>query len=164
VKGLIALALVIGATQARAQAPGSEIGGVLIVGPPALLAVAVDASLLYSLVPKTNARRGSSITGLAVGSVTAIIGVGMLIAGIGSLDTTTTWMAISATGLAVGVGSIGLSLYAFFHPEPEPDAPIEVPTVDEPPRPKIPPPAPPQLRVVPLFGHGVWGGALSLPL
>jgi hypothetical protein len=163
-KGLLALTLVIAAAEARAQAPGTEIGGVLIVGPPALLAVAVDASLLYSLVPKGNARRGSSITGLAVGSVTAIIGAGMILAGVGSLDTTATWMAIAATGLAVGVGSIGLALYAFLHPEPEPDVPVEVPTVEEPPLPRIPPPSPPQLRLIPLFGRGVWGGALSLPL
>lgn len=163
-KLLLPLALALTAAHASAQSPGSEVAAVLVVGPPALLSLAVDASMLLTLVPNGHARRGSAISGLAIGTVTTVLGLALLIAAAGAQNGTVAWTTISATGMTMGVGTIALSTYAVLRPEPEHDSPLEVPPSDAPAAPLIPPPAPPQLRVLPFFGHGVVGGALSLSL
>jgi hypothetical protein len=146
----------------RAWAQGNEAAIALIVAPPGAMALVLDAAMLYTLVPSGTAGRGVAITNLVFGSVAMALSAFSLIPNaFGTSSDAGTVLA--GVGLAVGVASIGLSIYALMHPTETP--PEEAPPPPPGPSfqtPIVPRPAPPQLRVLPLISARMIGLAVAL--
>lgn len=114
---------VLAATQAQAQGEGSEASLVLVLGPPTLVAVALDVVLLTTLGPEGTAGRGRSISTMAfsfVGMAFSVICLGL---GLSSPNTTPTWTGVSGATLGIGLLSFILGVWGVGHPELEPEPP-----------------------------------------
>jgi hypothetical protein len=146
----------------RAWAQGNEAIVALIVAPPGTMALVLDAAMLYTLVPSGTASRGAAITNLVFGSITLALSAFSLIPNAfgASSDAGT---VLAGTGVAVGVASIGLSIYALMHPSETPtEEPLRPPQDFQTPVTPRPGPPPPQLRVLPLIGARMIGLAVAL--
>lgn len=138
---------VLAATQAHAQGEGSEGTLVLVLGPPTLVALALDVVLLTTLGPEGTAGRGRSISTMAfsfIGMAFSVICLGL---GFSAGNATPTWTGVSAATLGIGVVSFGLGIWGVTHPESEDEPPSPGPRR----RPATVPETPLQLNSLP-FG------------
>jgi hypothetical protein len=158
-KVLLMLAVV--AIAGHAWAQGNEAAVALIVAPPGAMALILDAAMLYTLVPSGTASRGVAITNLAFGSIAMVLSAFCLIPNTFG-QSSDAGNVLAGIGLATGAASIALSIYAMTHPTEA--APEEQPRPPPPvfQTPVVPRPAPPQLRVLPLFGARMIGLAVAL--
>jgi hypothetical protein len=108
---MVLIVVVAATSRAWAQTPGSEPGLVLILGPPALISVAMDVVLLSTLIPTGTTGRGRAITNIALSGVGIVFSVLCLVLGLTTGGSTTTWTAMSAASLAIETGSLVLSIY-----------------------------------------------------
>ncbi len=121
-----AVALVLWAVPAAAQGSGSEAVLVLLVGPPALISVALDVALLSTLLTDGTAGRGRSISTMVFGVVAAGISAVCLGLGVSSRTSIPAWTVVSAAALGIGLGTLSVGVYGVAHPPdtpPEPEAP-----------------------------------------
>lgn len=144
------VATLLAGTAAQAQGAGSEPSLVLVLGPPALVTLALDVVLLQSLITEGTVPRGRAISAMAFATLTTAFSAICLALGLSSPRSSTAWNVTSASALAVGVGSMVLGIWGSAHPEQEPER-IPLPPAAPRRREVLPPEIPPQLHGFPVF-------------
>jgi hypothetical protein len=125
----LALALCVAAPEARAQFGSGSSDYVLmsiLVAPPALASLICD---IVSVATLTNgyAYRGSAVTGTVFGGVTTLLSFLALVAGLTSSGVFEFWVPVGSVGIAMGLGSVLLGIYAITHPPPDKPGTIDGP-------------------------------------
>ncbi len=144
------IASMLAASAAQAQGAGTEPTLVLVLGPPTLVTLALDVVLVQTLITEGVVPRGRAISAMAFATLTTAFSAICLALGLSSPRSSTAWNVTSAAGLAVGVGSMALGIWASAHPEEEPER-VPLPPAAPRRREVLPPEIPPQLFGFPVF-------------